>query len=252
MKTCTKCNLTKPEENFSRRERGKEDRRNVCRECHKAQKQIYYEKNKLILIEKSKEYYAKNKEQRLLYVRSYHKNNKVKINGLKKNYYRKNVDRIRSYMEVNKSQFSKRSVARRRVRRHTDPSYALRCRISGIVRNVLSENGSSKNGKSILEFLPYSMQELKEHLEKQFEPWMNWKNRGNYNPNTWINDDLLTWTWQLDHIIPQSELPYSSMEDENFRKCWALSNLRPLSSKQNVIEGAARYRHENPVRRRKQ
>lgn len=27
------------------------------------------------------------------------------------------------------------------------------------------------------------------------------------------------------------------MEDENFKKCWALSNLRPLSAKQNVLDG---------------
>ena len=27
------------------------------------------------------------------------------------------------------------------------------------------------------------------------------------------------------------------MEDENFKKCWALSNLRPLNSKQNLLEG---------------
>jgi len=30
------------------------------------------------------------------------------------------------------------------------------------------------------------------------------------------------------------------MEDENFKKCWALENLRPLSAKQNIIEGNRR------------
>lgn len=28
------------------------------------------------------------------------------------------------------------------------------------------------------------------------------------------------------------------MEDEEFKKCWALSNLRPYSAKQNIIDGA--------------
>ena len=50
--------------------------------------------------------------------------------------------------------------------------------------------------------------------------------------------------WHIDHIIPQSLLPYSSMEDDNFKKCWALSNLRPLSAKQNLLDGANRIRHK--------
>jgi hypothetical protein len=28
------------------------------------------------------------------------------------------------------------------------------------------------------------------------------------------------------------------MEDSAFQECWALSNLRPLSAKKNIIEGA--------------
>jgi len=27
------------------------------------------------------------------------------------------------------------------------------------------------------------------------------------------------------------------MEDENFKKCWALENLCPLSAKQNLLDG---------------
>ncbi|MGI0058729.1 MAG: hypothetical protein ACREBJ_03080 [Nitrosotalea sp.] len=68
--------------------------------------------------------------------------------------------------------------------------------------------------------------ELKEHLEKQFEPWMNWQNHGRA-----VIDKR---TWQIDHIVSQSKLPYASMEDENFQKCWALNNLRPLESFENI------------------
>ena len=82
------------------------------------------------------------------------------------------------------------------------------------------------------------MKELKSHIENQFEPWMTWNNQGLYNLHTWNDNDSATWTWQIDHIIPQSKLPFMSMEDENFKKCWALENLRPLSSKQNLIESA--------------
>lgn len=43
---------------------------------------------------------------------------------------------------------------------------------------------------------------------------------------------------------PHSLFNYSSSQDEDFRKCWALSNLRPLSSKQNHADGVSRARHQ--------
>jgi uncharacterized Fe-S center protein len=44
-------------------------------------------------------------------------------------------------------------------------------------------------------------------------------------------------TWNIDHIIPQSSLPYNSMEEENFQKCWALENLRPMEAFANIKKG---------------
>jgi hypothetical protein len=73
---------------------------------------------------------------------------------------------------------------------------------------------------------------------------MTWSNWGNYSRETWDDKDISTWTWQIDHIVPHSNFNYTSMEDENFRKCWALLNLRPLSAKQNNIDGANRIRHQ--------
>jgi hypothetical protein len=73
---------------------------------------------------------------------------------------------------------------------------------------------------------------------------MNWNNQGVYRPSLWDDSDSSTWVWQLDHILPQSDLPYTSMEDDNFKKCWALSNLRPLSAKQNLLDGATKIRHK--------
>ena len=72
---------------------------------------------------------------------------------------------------------------------------------------------------------------------------MNWNNWGIYRSTTWDDHKQSTWTWQIDHIIPQADLPFSSMSDENFNKCWSLENLRPLNAKQNCIDGCTRIRH---------
>lgn len=66
--------------------------------------------------------------------------------------------------------------------------------------------------------MPYTIIELKQYLELQFESRMNWDNWGIYNIEIWNDTD--SWVWQIDHIIPQSKLPFSSMKDENFKKCW--------------------------------
>jgi hypothetical protein len=64
--------------------------------------------------------------------------------------------------------------------------------------------------------------DLMSHIEKQFKEGMSWKNYGE---------------WHIDHIIPQSWLPFNSLEDENFIKSWCLSNLQPLWAKENISKG---------------
>ncbi len=121
-----------------------------------------------------------------------------------------------------------------------DLQFKLKFLISGNIKNKLKKINKSKNKKSVLKYLSYGMKELKEHLESLFEPWMNWNNHGMYNVKTWDDNDSSTWTWQLDHIIPHSKFNYTSMEDAEFHLCWALSNLRPYSAKQNLLDSNRR------------
>lgn len=94
------------------------------------------------------------------------------------------------------------------------------------------------------EIMPYTVKELKNHIESLFEPWMTWKNWGKYRVNSWDDNNSSTWKWNIDHIIPQSLFSYSSTEDEKFKQCWALENLRPYSAKQNIIDGVRKTRHK--------
>ena len=118
-----------------------------------------------------------------------------------------------------------------------EPNYALRITISNSINRALKLSGSNKSGKSCFGFFSYSVQDLKAYLESKFEFWMTWDNWGRYNKETWDDNKPFTWTWNIDHIIPQSKLPFSNMDCVNFEKCWSLDNLRPYSSKQNIIDG---------------
>jgi hypothetical protein len=170
--------------------------------------------------------------------------NKEKLDTDKREWYQNNrevvKERASEYKKQNRNQYNENA----RARRKTDSTFQLRENIRSIIRQMIKKNYGSKNGSSISNYLSYTIQELKKHLEKQFEPWMTWQNNGKYDPKTWNNEDQSTWKWQLDHIVPQSDLPYSNMEEDNFKKCWALDNLRPLSAKNNSIDGASRSRHK--------
>ena len=55
--------------------------------------------------------------------------------------------------------------------------------------------------------LPFSLEDLKVHLEKQLEPNMNWDGAGR--------------SWMLDFVVPKS------MFGQNDPLCWSLDNLQP-------------------------
>ena len=99
-------------------------------------------------------------------------------------------------------------------------NYRIRCIISSAMRRSLK---GIKKGDSIKNILGYTIEELKEWLENQFEDWMNWDNLG-------LTATKAKETWQIDHIIPVNTFNILEIGDEEFKKCWALDNLRPLDS----------------------
>ena len=233
-----------------------------CKECKSIRGKKYYEENKIVRLEYSNDYYQENKNDVLSYRKKYREDNPEITKAVSKKYRANHPDKIKSeqkqYREAHKEelnlyckQYRKENLVSLKEKRRIyeanklkiDITYRLRKIISRAVNIRLMQNNATKAGKSILKFLPYTIEQLKEHLENQFEYWMNWDNRGSHITGKWDENDPTTWVWQLDHIIPQSDLPYSSMEDENFEKCWALENLRPLSAKQNHEDGIKRTRH---------
>jgi len=220
---CPKCSQHKNIDNFYF---FKGSPKRPCKDCKiNYQNQFYQENQKDIEIYR-KNYYQENRDD-------------IITNQLIRDGYRKDViaEYQVEYRKTNKTELQNKKRTYKKIRRQNDPSFKLRGVVSNSIFQALKYIGSSKGGKSIFQFLPYTMEELRDHLEKQFESWMTWDNWGAYDRNVWNDKDTSTWTWHIDHIIPQSKLLYSSMTDENFQKCWALENLRPYSAKQNVIDG---------------
>lgn len=170
----------------------------------------------------------------------YRLKNKEKLLEKDRARYRSNIEyqlnRSQQYRLKNKDFIKAKRTKKAKEKRLTDPLFKLKENFSRHIRRVLTKRNSSKDS-SFLKKIGYSLDELKFHLESQFELWMSWENYGIYTKSKWNDNDQSTWTWNIDHIIPQSTFEYSSMDDDNFKKCWGLDNLRPLSSKQNFLYG---------------
>ena len=137
----------------------------------------------------------------------------------------KNSCKICRKLETNTYYTSSKYKIKSKERRTKDPVWKLKKNISVSICNSLRKNNSLKEA-SCFKYLGYSVEQLKKHLEDNFEPWMNWDNWGQ------ISTDKIT--WNIDHVYPQSKLPYDSMTHPNFIKCWSLENLRPLSAIENI------------------
>ena len=241
-KICLQCNINQDINNF-----GKKYKRKICNSCRSFNRRLNYQKNKDKILTQNKQWRLSNLDKKRQIDKDYYKNNKEKIlennktsekrllNKLnKRKWSLLNKDKIKNYPSTKRKKFYNLKSIKKRLKNNIN--FKLRVNVSKTIRKYLKNQNLSKNKVSILKHLPYSFEILKCHLESLFEPWMNWSNWGIYNSKTWNDHDQSTWTWQIDHIIPQSALVYSSMEDSNFKKCWSLTNLRPFSSKQNLLK----------------
>lgn len=221
IKTCKYCKIVNIKDFFYGQ---------VCLNCKTIKNQEYYQNNKEKVILASAQYAKNNPEKIKISRKKYKDKNREKVRLAARIYFHNNKEKYRVHNKKNRGKYKKN-------RRKKDPAFKLRELFSSVIRAALKRNYGSKKGSSFLKKITYSINELKIHLESQFEPWMTWENWGSYKGKTWDDNDQSTWVWNIDHIIPQSKFPYSSMDDENFKKCWALDNLRPLSAKENYIKG---------------
>lgn len=211
-KRCYKCGEAKALCEFNKDKNRKDGLHNRCKLCLKA----YYQTNKDKIAKRKKAYREANKDR----IAEKRNNNKDKKALYDKQRYAKNKEQILEKGKVYRStEAAKSNHAKWKRERRKQPTFRIKNNVGRAVHHALKKQGGTKGG-STFSALPYTPSDLVEHIEKQFDEKMNWENYGDY--------------WVVDHIYPQSLLPYSSLEDENFQKCWALENLQPLEKIANI------------------
>ncbi len=228
-KICKRCGIEKSLIDFRQH-------RNTCRLCERELDREYREKYPE-KIKVAKDKYQKENSEKLI---EYYEKNKEQIKLKRKEYYRKNKDRHivlciewqRNNKEKRKIIISKwrknnrekcNEIAKNYRNKHkTESKYRLNRSIGISICKSLKNNSGSKNKRHWETLVSYSLEDLKNYLEKQFKKNMNWNNFGE---------------WHIDHIIPISAFNFSSPEHLDFQRCWSLDNLQPLWAKDNLSKG---------------
>ena len=123
---------------------------------------------------------------------------------------------------VTENRNHEKQAAYLRKRRREDIRFRLDEAMSGAIRMALHGRKIGRRWESLVF---YELDDLIRHLEKQFKDGMSWENYGNKKGQ-----------WSIDHIIPKSRFNYEKPEDIDFRRCWALKNLRPLWHVENLVK----------------
>ena len=193
-KTCTQCGLLKALDAYPPQRKGKFGRMAWCRACVSARRRARY---------------AANPGRERARNAAWSRKNWERHSALTKAWYGRNRKFMRAWMRD-----------WMREARKSRPAYLVRFRLSGQIRRALD---GQRRAKPTFDLLGYTPEQLRHHLERQFQAGMGWHNSAQ---------------WHIDHIVPLKAFKLDTPED--IRAAWALTNLRPIWATDNVRKGAAR------------
>lgn len=229
-KKCTKCGEEKEVSEFGADHRNKSGRQSQCRTCRCSHETRRYHNDPNYA---NKKKISSCKRMEKIYNNpSLHKSHKEKTNSRAKQRYHSDA----KFANKRKAQ----SSALKRLLRKINPEWRKASNKAvynrkkwrlvhdinfKILENVrgrfyLALKNDYKSGKT-LDYLGCTIEELKKHLESQFQKGMSW---GNYG----FGMDK----WNIDHIAPCSSFDHS--DEDQIKKCWHYTNMQPMWQGDNI------------------
>lgn len=165
------------------------------------------------------------KKDRSEYFKKWRELNKERRKEYDKDYCNKNKEerkqKRRIYIEKNKDIIRQKQYAYELKRKATDSTFKLKCSLKSLISKAIRKKGYIKNDR-VEAIVGCSYNDFKQHIESQWEDWMNWDNYGKYDGN-------YNTGWDIDHVIPLVE----GKTEEDLIKLNHYTNLQPLCSKTN-------------------
>jgi hypothetical protein len=202
-KICTKCKKEKNINEFGKHRLHLDGLQSQCKICKRQIDKIYNDLHKKEILKRVKEWYQLHKEHRSKYMESYNESHKEELKIKQKQRY-----------QVYKEEILDRNHIYIRNRCKTDINFRLRRNLAKRIWDALKGNVKSV---STMKLVGCTIEQLKQHLEKQFKSGMNWNNYGK---------------WHVDHIKPCYTFDLSKPNEQY--KCFHYTNLRPLWAIDNL------------------
>jgi len=230
-KVCSTCKIEKSLTEFHRHKGHKDGMCSQCDSCRLLSAKRYREANKETINKKTKEWRKKHPD----YDKNYALENKERKTDNRRRWREdeanKEKDKFHYKKWYNAHAYEKRSMCskyekqnrdiinnRRNQRKKEDVLYHLRTNISSAISKQLQRRNLKKDF-TYADYVPFTIAELVDHLEKQFEPGMSWSNYSHKG-------------WHIDHICPSSFYDFS--DEKEILNCWSLRNLRPFWHNENI------------------
>lgn len=195
---------------------------------------LYYEKNKEKAKEAANRWKKRNIEKVKEYNRIYRSKNRCSRNTKNKEWKKNNPDKVLAYIEKNRDKELHRLRMYKKLHPEKAREYSKKRRENDIQYKLRSDlrhriyiaiKNSTKVGSAVRD-LGCSISDLKIYLEKKFKEGMNWTN---WSPSG----------WHIDHIIPLSH--FDLTDREQFLKAVNYKNLQPLWAIENIRKSNKLY-----------
>jgi len=139
---------------------------------------------------------------------------KEKQKEFRRESYKNNLEYYRKYHQGHKKERNEYE----RNRYKTDLKFNITKKMSREIRDSLKGN---KNGRRWEDLVGYNLNKLINRLKKTMPKGYTWM-------------DYLEKRLHIDHIIPIYVFNFNTSGDSDFKRCWALNNLRLLPEKENL------------------
>jgi hypothetical protein len=197
MRICNRCKIEKELSYFPKDKTTSSGYGYKCKECYKIFNKKYYSNNS----EQYHNYYKNNKENK----QEYYQQNSLKYNI-------ENKEKIKEYRKQNKGYYRAWVNNKRKNDLNFKIRHILQTRIVNELKGKKEEKTSTLLGGTI--------SQIKQYLESQFKPEMNWNNHGKI--------------WEIDHIIGCCNFNLTDIEQQ--KQCFHYTNLQPLFKTTEIAE----------------
>lgn len=217
MKVCPKCKAEKDVSEYYKNRIREDGLHRECKDCMKA---AYKPKTKE-QADRDARNYAKRHPERVKkkFADWYHAN---KESYLPINYERRKTPKAKAVSDNwRKANKDKLNALRRVRRKNMTPKQKAEKIVRDRFYKVIVRMRQGKKFISSLLLLGCSMDQFKEHVEKQFMPGMDWDNHGNGEGK-----------WNIDHITPLVKYDLTLLDEQ--KKAFHYSNMRPLWFNENM------------------